>query len=78
MRLCFYQLLQEGVKESGPYKLPRRGGLTAKRSTNAPDTMKIRITKKQFDRWQEGPMQIIFPALENEFVIILTHYLWAI
>jgi len=40
--------------------------------------MKIRITKKQFDRWQEGPMQIIFPALENEFVIILTHYLWAI
>lgn len=31
--------------------------------------------KKKFDRWREA---LIFPALENEFVKILVHYLRAI
>jgi hypothetical protein len=34
--------------------------------------------KKKFDSWREDSNQIIFPALEHEFVMILTHYLRAI
>jgi hypothetical protein len=34
--------------------------------------------KEQFDEWQKGSMQVVFPMLENDFVMILRTYLQVI